>query len=267
MPSYAAAPKQTSALGFFNQLPPSVALIVGLVGGLLILCSIGFFVLLSMMLKGQGIAMGAGNNNAGYVANQPTNDPNQVAPQPTGTMPALSAQDHVRGDKNAPLTLVEYSDYECPFCKAFHPTTDQMLKDFAGKIKLVFRHYPLSFHANAQKEAEASECIAELGGNEAFWKYTDKIFERTTSNGYGFALDKLPALAAEVGVNQAKFKTCLDSNKYAQAVQDSENAAAAAGVNGTPGSFLVAKDGSTQLISGAVPYEQLKAAINAALAK
>jgi hypothetical protein len=90
LPSYAAAPKQTSALGFFNQLPPSVALIVGLVGGLLILCSIGFFVLLSMMLKGQGIAMGAGNNNAGYVANQPTNDPNQVAPQPTGTMPALA---------------------------------------------------------------------------------------------------------------------------------------------------------------------------------
>lgn len=258
--------RQTSGMNFFNQLPPSVALVVGLVGGLLVLCSIGFFVLLSMMLKGQGIGLGGGNG-AGYAVagNQPTNDPSQIGQQPTGTVPPLTASDHIRGDKNAPLTLIVYSDYECPFCKSFHPTTQQILSQYAGKVKLAFRHYPLSFHANAQKQAEAGECIAELGGNEAFWNYTDKIFERTTSNGYGFALDKLPALAAEVGVNQAKFKTCLDSGKFAQAVQDSENAAAAAGVQGTPGSFLIGKNGSAQLISGAVPLEQFKAAIDAAL--
>ncbi|MDO8626131.1 MAG: thioredoxin domain-containing protein [Candidatus Magasanikbacteria bacterium] len=243
---------------FFNQLSPKAALVVGLVGGLLVLCAIGFFILLGIMLKGR---------SADIYQAVPTTGAPTAAPDaaPTGTVPPLSKDDYILGDKNAPLTLIAYTDFECPFCKRFHDTVKQVRDNYAGKVKIVFRHYPLSFHANAQKEAEAAECIGEQGGSKAFYAYADKIFERTTSNGYGFALDKLGALAAEVGVNQSKFQTCLDSGKYASRVTDQMNAGASAGVQGTPGSFLVDKDGNAQLISGAVPYEQIKAAIDAKL--
>lgn len=256
---------QSDLSKYFNQLPPKLALLVGLIGGFLVLCTIGFFVLLSMVLKGT-VPTVKSNSAGAPVVQAPTAQGNEpIGQAPTGTVPPLTAKDHVRGDKNAPLTLIEYSDFECPFCKRFHPTVLQVLEQYKGKVKVVFRHYPLSFHANAQKEAEATECAAELGGNDAFWSFHDKIFERTNSNGYGFALDQLAPLAKEIGLNEAKFKSCLDSGKYASVVTDQMNAGAAAGVQGTPGSFLIGKDGAAQLISGAVPFEQLKAAIDAQL--
>ena len=138
------------------------------------------------------------------------------------------------------------------------------MNEYKGQVKWVFRHFPLSFHQNAQKEAEAAECVGELAGNEAFWQFTDKIFERTTSNGTGFALSDLPALAQEVGAPKASFETCLSSGKYASYVQDSESGGAAAGVDGTPGTIVMKSDGSKpQVVAGAVPLSQLKAAIDA----
>ena len=173
--------------------------------------------------------------------------------------------DHIRGNKNAKVTLLEYSDFECPFCQRFHPVTQELLKTYGDKIRLVYRHFPLSFHQNAQKEAEASECIAELGGQDAFWKYTDAIFERTTANGTGFALEKLGPLAAELGVNQTEFQTCLDSGKYEKLVKDQIADGTAAGVNGTPSSFIINSKGESQLIVGAQPIDAFKTAIDSAL--
>ncbi|MFH1112185.1 MAG: thioredoxin domain-containing protein [Patescibacteria group bacterium] len=112
----------------------------------------------------------------------------------------IKDSDYVLGDINAPVTVVEYSDLECPFCKRFHPTKQQIMTEFPGKVRWVFRHFPLSFHANAQKEAEAAECAGKLGGAEKYWAFIDKIFERTTSNGTGFALTDLTKLAKEVGL-------------------------------------------------------------------
>ncbi len=142
----------------------------------------------------------------------------------------------------------------------------QISADYGSKVAIVYRHFPLSFHANAQKEAEASECANELGGNDAFWKYHDAILTRTTSNGTGFALDQLVPLAKEIGLNDAKFQSCLDSGQFAKHVQDEETAGGAAGVTGTPGSFVVnLKTKDTKFISGAQPYASFKAAIDAAL--
>lgn len=190
----------------------------------------------------------------------------QTAPQaPSGKIKDVTSKDHIRGNKNAKLSLVEYSDLECPFCKRFHPTMQELLKTYGDKIRWVYRHFPLSFHANAQKEAEATECVAELGGNDAFWSYVDKMFEKTTSNGTGFALDQLGLLAREVGVNQSAFQSCLDNGKYEQFVKDQIADGASGGVNGTPSTFLIDANGKSQIIVGAQPIESFKTAIDAAL--
>lgn len=206
----------------------------------------------------------AGTNSPG-TGNAPAVAPQPQAPQAAAKKPELTSEDRVRGNTNAKVTLVEYSDYECPFCKSFHPTMQKILKEYGDKVKWIYRDYPLSFHANAQKEAEAGWCINELGGVDAFWKYTDAIFERTTSNGTGFALDKLGPLAAEVGVNQTTFQTCLDTGKYTKKVQDEIAKGTAEGVTGTPGTIIIDAKGTTQLVPGALPFEQIKPMIETAL--
>ena len=138
-------------------------------------------------------------------------DPQEQAPAPElnlDKIPKVTKDDHIRGSMDADLVLVEYSDYECPFCKSFHPTMKQVIQEYGNKVAWVYRHYPLSFHQNAQKEAEASECVTELGGNDAFWKYTDLIFERTESNGTGFEIKDLKPLVEELGLDGNKFQQC-----------------------------------------------------------
>lgn len=84
--------------------------------------------------------------------------------------------DHYKGPKNARLVMITYTDFECPYCKKFHPTSQQVLDNYKNDVALVYRHFPLSFHANAQKFAEGSECAFKIGGEEAFWKMADKLF-------------------------------------------------------------------------------------------
>jgi len=209
-----------------------------------------------------------GNTALNNTGSTPQAAPTDVAGQPTaGKLKPVSSSDHIRGNANARLSLVEYSDFECPFCQRFHPTMQDLMKTYGDKIRWVYRHFPLSFHANAQKEAEASECIAELGGNDAFWKYVDAIFERTTANGTGFALEKLGPLAAELGINQAEFQTCLDSSKYEQLVKDQIADGTKGGVSGTPSTFIIDPKGETQILVGAQPIEAFRTEIDKALAK
>lgn len=187
-------------------------------------------------------------------------------PSTAQNLPPIDAKtDHIRGDlSKATVAVIEYSDFECPFCKRHHPTMQQIVDTYGDDVAWVYRHFPLSFHANAQKEAEASECANELGGNDIFWKYADAIFDRTAGNGTGFPLANLTPLAKELGLDEAKFKTCLDSGKYAQHVQDDMSGGSAAGVNGTPGNIVVnLKTDENQIISGAVPFASFKTAIDA----
>ena len=196
----------------------------------------------------------------------PTPTPQPQAPQPSGKPPAPvdPKTDRIRGDlSKAKVAVIEYSDFECPFCKRHFPTMQQVVSTYGDKVAFVYRDFPLSFHQNAHKEAEAGRCVYELGGNAAFWKYHDYVFTNTTGNGTGFALDQLPVAAKQAGVDVTKFQSCLDGGKYAKAVDDQETEGQGAGVNGTPGNFIV--DLTTQkstLISGAVPFSSFQAAID-----
>lgn len=224
---------------------------------LLVVCS---FLLGSLWTKVQILERGGVVTANPQVATPP---PAQLPSQEAKDVPKVSQEDHVRGDRNARVALIEYSDMECPFCKRFHPTAQQVIDTYKGKVMWVYRHYPLSFHANAQKEAEAVECANELGGSDAFWKYLDTVYERTTSNGTGFALDKLVPLAKELGLDETKFTLCLDSGKYAAHVKDDMDGGSKSGVTGTPGNILLTiKTGKSNLIAGAVPFETMKAAID-----
>jgi protein-disulfide isomerase len=241
---------------FFQGASPKLTYVFGLVTGIgaTALLVLGFSVFGGKLTK----SVAAANTN--------TTTTNTDTTAPTyGNVKAVSKDDYIRGDKNAKVTLVEYSDLECPFCKSFHPTSTKILNDYKGKVNLVFRHFPLSFHANAPKEAQAALCVASLGGSEKYFSFIDKIFERTTSNGTGFSLTALGPLAKEVGVNQAKFQDCLDSGKMQARVSAEEADGQQAGATGTPTTFVV-KDGKTvTAIPGAYSYDQVKAIIDQAI--
>ncbi|MES2214088.1 MAG: thioredoxin domain-containing protein [Patescibacteria group bacterium] len=164
---------------------------------------------------------------------------NTAATASIGTVAPVTANDHILGNPNAKIVIVEYSDYECPFCKSFHTTVHQLIDTYKGDVALVYRHFPIAqLHSKAPKEAEAAECVAEQGGNSAFWKFTDEIFQKTGSNNTLDPLE-LPKIAANAGVDVQKFNTCLSSGKYTQAITDQVAAAVKAGGQGTPYSVVI----------------------------
>ncbi len=173
-----------------------------------------------------------------------------------------SESDYIRGEQKAEFSLIEYSDFECPFCKRFHKTAMQFIEQ-NPEVNWVYRHFPLNFHnPGAQKQAEASECAGELGGNDAFWQYTDLIYERTRSNGKGFPIDKLAPLAVEIGLDQEAFKQCLNSEKYKRKVLQQFTNGQAGGVTGTPGNFIRHNaSGAIIAVHGAQPLRVLKQAL------
>lgn len=176
--------------------------------------------------------------------------------QPSDTQPAavavalreISAGDHIRGNPDATITLVEYSDTECPFCKAFQTTMQKLMEEYGknGSLAWVYRHFPLDqLHSKARKEAESAECAGELGGNIAFWSYLDRIFEITPSNN-GLNPAELPKIATLLKLDEKKFNECVASGKYAEKIEKDYQDGASAGATGTPFSILVLKNAVTK---------------------
>lgn len=243
--------------------PSWLGFVLGLLGGVAVSCLLVGLVL-GYSVAGGGLSLGSGG---GTVAVNPPAEPSPPPPPAAPSKPpaAVTDKDHVRGNPKAKITVIEYSDFECPFCKRHAPTMAQVLSTYKDDVNIVYRHFPLSFHPNAQKLAEGSECAAELGGNDAFWKFHDTVFER---DGSSLSADKLPALAKEMGLNEAKFKLCLDSGKYAKTVADQMQSGIESGVQGTPGNFIVNNDTKeSKEISGAVPFSSFQSAIDAMLGK
>lgn len=179
----------------------------------------------------------------------------------------VTAKDHIRGNLNAPVIIVEFSDTECPFCKNFHNTMKAVIEEFGPKnqVAWVYRHFPLtSLHPKAPKEAEATECAAEIGGEEVFWKYLDRIFEITPANN-GLDPAELPRIAEFVGLNRSAFESCLSSGRHAEKVSAQTEDAINSGGTGTPYSVMILPNGERVVIPGAQPYAVVKGAITEAL--
>ncbi|MBI5139288.1 DsbA family protein [Candidatus Nomurabacteria bacterium] len=177
----------------------------------------------------------------------------------------VTKDEHILGNVNAEVVVVEYSDTECPFCKMFHETMHKVIKEKGDKVAWVYRHYPIpQLHQRASKEAEATECAWEQGGNDTFWKYTDEIYTRTKSND---SLDpkELPAIAKTLGLNLTSFETCFSSGKYQAKVENDVKGGEEAGVNSTPSSFILKKGKLVDTIRGAQPFSTVITQIEKAL--
>jgi len=167
----------------------------------------------------------------------------------------VAATGPVKGAKEAPITIVEFSDFQCPFCSKANAAVDEVMKAYEGKVKLVFRHFPLEFHKEAPKAAEASLCA---GDQNKFWEMHDKLF----ANQQALKVDDLKKHATELGLDTARFNECLDSGKHASTVTKDFEEGKKAGVTGTPAFFI-----NGIALSGAVPAEEFKSIIDAELKK
>jgi len=201
---------------------------------------------------------GFGGTDSAVTGNVVANDaqptqPNNPTPSP---VKVEIDDDAVFGDKNAEVTLIEFSDYECPFCgKYYSETYSQIKKAYVdtGKVKIVFRDFPLSFHQNAQKSAEAAECAGE---QNKYFEMHDKLFE----NQQALDVVSLKKYAQEIGLNVGDFNACLDSGKMVAEIKKDFADGQAAGVKGTPAFFINGK-----LLSGAQPFSAFQQAIDAEL--
>lgn len=224
---------------------PKTMFFFGLATGVGTMAVLGLVAVLIILLN--GVAIGAEAESP--TVNAPTNNPPTAAADdvplpPAGPVPEVDGDDHVRGNPNAKVTLIEYSDFECPFCLRHIDTLDQLLETYPNDVRLVYRHYPLSFHPEAQKAAEASECAGEQG---RFWEMHDAIFAANAAG--AMSVTKWKEVAGTLGINTSQFNDCLDTGKMASRVNQDLNEGTAAGVGGTPGTFV---NGS--LVEGAVPY-------------
>lgn len=237
-------------------MPPKFAFWAGVVTATAVISVIGFVVMAMLVVKGVDLGDGKANSksNTGAVAageNEPAAAQDSIDPD---------SLRNTRGEGD--ITVVEYSDLECPFCKQFHGTLQQLLADNEGEVRWSYKHFPLtSLHPKAQREAEASECAAEQG---KFWEYVDRIIEITPSNNK-LEDQELFNTAEFVGLDVDEFTDCLESGAMKDRVAQDAAEAQALGGTGTPFSVLIDEDGNViGTIPGALPIASLQQALDQA---
>lgn len=199
------------------------------------------------------------------VSNQPNN-----ADETTRSVGTLSStprpvteDDYIRGNPNAPIVMIEYSDYDCPFCKRFHTTMNQIMDEYGvtGKVAWVYRQFPLAqLHPNAPRLSEAALCVGEIGGNDAFWDFTDRIFsERELTEATNVTL--IPDYVELAGVDISAYQSCMDGTEMEEVVTASVQDAINIGAEGTP--YTVVTVGDQQaVINGAMSYDVVKSIVD-----
>lgn len=215
-------------------------------------------IIIAGLLIGTGIALSGGSFGMMAGINEGPSQKDDSGDAQDITFAPVQEGDHIRGNAEAEITLLEYSDLECPFCQSVHPTLEEIVADYDGKVRWVYRHFPLeSIHSQARPAAIASECVAELGGSSAFWAFIDGIFEDQKT--------KLPAMrsvALATGVNVGAYDSCVASDKYDDAVDADIADGIAAGVTGTPHTLVIGPDGEVVPMIGAQPLGAFKTVID-----
>lgn len=168
----------------------------------------------------------------------------------------------IRGDANAEIMLVEYSDYECPFCNRFHDTPKQIVESSNGKVSWAWKHFPLTqIHPNAQPASVAAECVNKLSGAENFWKFSDMLINNQQILSENFYI----AEASKLGINANNFSTCLKDPAMAEIVSKDLSEGESLGVSGTPSTFVVRNENGKltilENINGALPKETVESII------
>jgi len=213
------------------------------------------FVLLALVVVVGLIAFSGNNGNA------PTTGAAIGAPTAAGlAVVSASADDDARiGSPDAPVEIIEFSDFQCPFCSRAAPTVKQIIDEYGDDVTVVYRDFPLtSIHQMAQKSAEASECVREQGGDGAFWSFHDVLF----ANQGALSNDNLKKWASDEGYD---ISSCLDSGKFASEVQKDSRDGQAATCTGTPCFIVTGPDGKGQKVNGAVPFSSFKPIIDSML--
>lgn len=242
---------------FFSQGNPKVMFALGLLSGVAVISFVGLIIAVNFLMSGKSLlAAGAEKDNTAQVAQQQPTVNDQQPTTPSQPPKEVDEKvDHIWGNKNAKVTLIEYSDFECPFCSRHFDTVEQIKKAYPNDVRIIFRHFPLSFHANAQKAAEASECAAVQG---KFWEMHDKIFAANKAG--SMSVEAWKQAAKDLKLDTAKFDKCLDNGEMADRVSQDMQEGSAAGVGGTPANFV-----NGELLEGALPFESFKTKIDSLL--
>jgi protein-disulfide isomerase len=179
-----------------------------------------------------------------------------IASPVPASVQGIRTEDHVAGNRSAKLVLIEYSDLECPYCRNYHPVIDKLVreKEYADRIAVVYRHFPLPIHAGAAKKAEGAECAAEVGGPGKFWEYISHLYASDKK----IPLEELGGVATPLGLDAAAFQSCLISGRYAERVQQDTTTGLSAGVNATPTTFFLRQGDQPVKLAGTLSYDQLK---------
>lgn len=215
----------------------------------------GFIVAVGIMAAGNGgssnVAAPTGGDTAAEIDIEP-----------------VSSDDHIVGNPDADLTIIEFSDTECPYCKRFHGTMNDVMDEYGdgGRVAWVYRHFPIpQLHQKAVEEAHALECAAELGGNEGFWTYANRLYDITPSND-GLDLEELPKIAEYAELDVAAFEECQESGRYMDIIDEDTNDAIASGGRGTPHNVFLTKSGVAFPAPGAMPEAMVTDIIDTILA-
>lgn len=199
-----------------------------------------------------------------YFSNNKNSASPAIAAPDTSAVEPITAEDHILGNPNAKIIIVEYSDPECPYCKFFNPTMHRIMNEYgeSGDVAWVYRHMVVvPQHTKAGKEIEATECAAKVGGNVKFWEYTNKLFETTTGNNQ-LDLAELPKIAQAVNLDTVAFNKCLDGGEMKDLVDRKLNKNSVFAQNGTPFSIILVNKKPADTIQGAQSYETVKAQID-----
>lgn len=245
----------TKKQSLFDAMPPKFAFWAGIVSATAVIAIIGFALMLYLLLSGAELGGGtAAGTGTTVKANANANTNAAADTTVTGSVDMKKVRNITgKGD----LTLIQFSDLDCPFCKQFHPTVEQVIKDYDGKVGVAFMHFPLSIHPGAQGAAIASECAAEQG---KFWEFIDDHFTNQATN---LTADQHIAAAEKLGLNKDKFADCVNNKKTESTVDADAALAQSLGATGTPFSVIVDKKGTiVGSIPGALPVAQVKSTLD-----